>query len=173
MCISATAALIASTVVSVAAAGTSAVMQSNAAETESNFRNYQLEIQNRQLADDQELTRLQALETENARRDQSRRLRAANEAYIAGSGVGESRSFLQGVEPQNDAMLRSDVASLRLQSATQISRIADQIAVNKAEGQFARAKASQTATMAYTNAAFNAAGSIAQGAYVYKKFGNK
>jgi hypothetical protein len=165
MCISATAALIASTAVAAVGAGVSAVQQSAAAETESNFRNYQIEIQNRQLKEDAELTRIQALETENARRDQSRRLRAANEAFLAGSGVGESRSFLQGVEPQNDAMLRSDIASLRLQSATQISRIADQISVNKAEGQFARARASATSTAAYTNAAFNIASSAGRTYY--------
>jgi hypothetical protein len=170
MCISATAALIASTAISAVGAGVSAVQQSAAAESEAAWRNYQLEIQNRQLAEDAELTRIQALETENARRDQSRRLRAANEAYIAGSGVGESRSFLQGVEPQNEAMLRQDVAALRLQSATQISRIADQITVNKAEGQFARARADMASTAAYTNAAFSAAGSIAKGYYAYSKF---
>jgi hypothetical protein len=170
MCISATAALIASTAISAVGAGVSAVQQSAAAESEAAWRNYQLEIQNRQLSEDAELTRIQALETENTRRDQSRKLRAANEAYIAGSGVGESRSFLQGVEPQNQATLRSDIASLRLQSATQINRIADQIAVNKAEGQFARAKADMTATAAYTNAAFSAAGSVAKGYYAYSKF---
>jgi len=170
MCISATAALIASTAFTAIGGVTSAVMQSAAADSEAAWRNYQLEIQNRQLAEDAELTRIQALETENARRDQSRRLRAANEAYIAGSGVGESRSFLQGVEPQNEATLRKDVAALRLQSATQISRIADQIAVNKAEGQFARARADMTSAAAYTNAAFNAAGSVAKGYYTYSKF---
>jgi len=168
MCISATAALIASTAITAVGGGVSAMMQSAAADSEAAWRNYQLEIQNRQLAEDAELTRIQALETENARRDQSRKLRAANEAFLAGSGVGESRSFLQGVEPQNEAMLRQDVAALRLQSATQISRIADQITVNKAEGQFARARASMTASNAYTNAAFNAAASATKNYYTYK-----
>jgi len=166
MCISATAALIASTAVTAVGGAVSAVQQSAAAESEAAWRNYQLEIQNRQLAEDAELTRIQSLETENARRDQTRKLRAANEAFLAASGVGESRSFLQGVEKQSDVTLRQDVASLRLQSATQIGRIADQIAVNKAEGQFARAKASMTSTAAYTNAAFGAAASATKGYYL-------
>lgn len=168
MCISLTAALIGSTLISTAGAFVGAAGQAAAAESEAAWRNYQLDVQNRQLAEDAELTRIAALETENKRLDQSRRLRAANEAFLAGSGVGESRSFLQGVEPQGERALRSDVASLRLQSATQINRIADQIAVNKAEGQFARGSAAMAGNIAYTNAAFNAAGSIARGAYLYK-----
>jgi hypothetical protein len=159
--------LIASTLISSVGGFVSASGQAAAAQSEAEWRNYQLDVQNRQL-EDAELTRIQALEVENKRLDQSRRLRAANEAFLAGSGVGESRSFLQGVEPQGERALRSDVASLRLQSATQINRIADQIAVNKAEGQFARGSAAMAGNIAYTNAAFNAAGSIARGAYLYK-----
>lgn len=166
MCVSA---IIASTLISATAGFVGAAGQAAAAESEAAWRNYQLEVQNRQLAEDAELTRIQAVETENKRLDQNRRLRAANEAFLAGSGVGESRSFLQGVEAQGDKTLRQDVASLRLQSGVAINRIADQIAVNKAEGQFARARADMTATSAYTSAAFNAAGSIAKGAYLYKR----
>ena len=169
MCEPITLLIAASTAISSVGAFVGAAGQSAIAQSEADWRNYQIDIQNRQLAEDAELTRIAALETENARLDQNRRLRAANEAYIAGSGVGESRSFLQGVEPQGERALRQDVASLRLQSATQINRIADQIAVNKAEGQFARARADLTSSYAYTNAAFSAAGSIARGAYLYKK----
>lgn len=166
MCVTA---IVASTLISATGAFVGAAGQAAAAESEAAWRNYQLEIQNRQLAEDAELTRIQALETENKRLEQNRRLRAANEAFLAGSGVGESRSFLQGVEPQAERTLRQDVASLRLQSATQINRIADQIAVNKAEGQFARARADMTASSAYASAAFSAAGSVAKGAYLYKR----
>lgn len=165
MCVTA---IVASTLISAVGGFVGASQQSAAAESEAAFRNYQLDIQNRQLAEDAELTRIQALEVENKRLDQNRRLRAANEAFLAGSGVGESRSFIQGVEPQGERALRSDVASLRLQSATQINRIADQIAVNKAEGQFARARADMTSSSAYTNAFFNAGASVAKGAYLYK-----
>jgi hypothetical protein len=168
MCEPITLLIAASTAISSVGGFVSAAGQSAMAQSEADWRNYQLEVQNRQLAEDQELTRIQALETENKRLDQNRRLRAANEAFLAGSGVGESRSFLQGVEPQGERALRQDVASLRLQSATQINRIADQIAVNKAEGQFARARADLTSSYAYTNAAFNAASSITRGAYLYK-----
>jgi hypothetical protein len=161
MCEPITLLIAASTAISSVGGFVSAAGQSAMAQSEADWRNYQLEVQNRQLAEDQELTRIQALETENKRLDQ-------NEAFLAGSGVGESRSFLQGVEPQGERALRQDVASLRLQSATQINRIADQIAVNKAEGQFARARADLTSSYAYTNAAFNAASSITRGAYLYK-----
>ena len=161
--------LVASTLISAVGGFVQASGQAAAAQSEADWRNYQIEVQNRQLSEDAELTRIQALETENKRLDQNRRLRAANEAFLAGSGVGESRSFLQGVEPQSERFLRQDVASLRLQSGTQINRIADQIAVNKAEGQFARARADMVSSTAFTNAAFSAAGSAAKGAYTYSR----
>jgi len=168
MCVTA---MVASTLVSAVGGFVQAGQAAAAAESQAEWRNYQIEVQNRQLAEDAELTRIQALEVENQRREKSRKLMAANEAFLAGSGVGESRSFLQGVVPTEELGLRQDVAALRLQSATQISRIADQIAVNKAEGQFARATASMTASNAFTNAAFNAAGSVAKGVYTYNRFG--
>jgi len=168
MCVTA---LVASTLVSAVGGFVQAGQAAAAAESQAAWRNYQIEVQNRQLAEDAELTRIQALEVENQRLAKNRKIMAANEAFLAGSGVGESRSFLQGVMPAEEAGLRRDVAALRLQSATQISRIADQIAVNKAEGQFARASAGMTASNAFTNAAFNAAGSIAKGAYVYDRYG--
>jgi hypothetical protein len=168
MCVTA---MVASTLVSAVGGFVQAGQAAAAAESQAEWRNYQIEVQNRQLAEDAELTRIQALEVENQRREKSRKLMAANEAFLAGSGVGESRSFLQGVVPAEEFGLRQDVAALRLQSATQISRIADQIAINKAEGQFARATASMTASNAFTNAAFNAAGSIAKGVYTYDRYG--
>jgi hypothetical protein len=167
MCVTA---MVASTLVSAVGGFVQAGQAAAAAESQAEWRNYQIEVQNRQLAEDAELTRIQALEVENQRREKSRKLMAANEAFLAGSGVGESRSFLQGVVPAEEFGLRQDVAALRLQSATQISRIADQIAINKAEGQFARATASMTASNAFTNAAFNAAGSVAKGVYTYNRF---
>ena len=167
MCVTA---IVASTLVSAVGGFVQAGQAAAAAESQAAWRNYQLEVQNRQLAEDAELTRIQALEVENQRREKNRRVMAANEAFLAGSGVGESRSFLQGVLPSEETNLRKDVAALRLQSATQISRIADQIAVNKAEGQFARASASMTASNAFTNAAFNAAGAVTKGIYTYNRY---
>jgi hypothetical protein len=156
MCVTA---LVASTLVSAVGGFVQAGMASAAAESEAAFRNYQLEVQNKQLEEDRKMAELQALQTENARLLQARKIRAQNEAFIAASGVGESRSFLQGADVASEQNLRQDVANLRLTNVQTTSRIADQIAVNRAEGAFQTAKAGMTGQSAYINAAFNAASS--------------
>lgn len=157
--------LVASTAVSAAGGMAQAGMASAAAESEAAFRNYQIEIQNRQLEEDKKQAEIQALQQENARQEASRRARAANEAFIASSGVGENISFLQGAEVVADENLRRDVASMRLNAVIGQSRIADQIMVNKAEGQFATAKASMTSQAAWTGAITNTVGSALSNAY--------
>lgn len=146
-----------STAVSAAGSATNAMMASEAADAEAGYRNYQLQKQNEQLKEDMKLTEVQALETENARREQARRVRAQNDAFLAGSGVGESRSFLDGVDQTNDRALRADLTSLRTNASVATSRIADQIGVNNAEAQFARTRASMIKTQAWTDAGFSTA----------------
>jgi hypothetical protein len=160
--------MVASTVVSAVGGMAQAEMTSAAAESEAAYRNYQIEIQNRQLAEDKKQAEIQALQQENARQDASRRARATNEAFIASSGVGENISFLQGAEVVADQNLRRDVASMRLNAAIGQNRIADQIMVNKTEGQFATAKAGMTSQGAYIGAVTNIASTALSNAYRYK-----
>jgi len=160
--------LVASTAVSAVGGAVQAGQASAAAESEAAFRNYQIEIQNRQLAEDKKQAEIQALQQENARQDASRRARATNEAFIASSGVGENISFLQGADVVAEKNLRTDVASLRLNAVIGQNRIADQIMVNKAEGQFATAKAGMTSQAAWTGAVTSTVGSALSNAYRYK-----
>ncbi len=160
--------LAASTAVSAVGGIAQAGMASAAAESEAAFRNYQIEIQNRQLEEDKKQAEIQALQQENARQEAARRARATNEAFIASSGVGENISFLQGAEVVADQNLRRDVASMRLNAAIGQSRIADQIMVNKAEGQFATVKAGMASQAAWTSAVTGTIGSALSNAYRYK-----
>jgi hypothetical protein len=142
----------------VGAASTSA-----AAESEAAWKNYQLDVQNQQLKDEQDMTMLKAQQIEGARLEQERRLRAVNEASIAASGVSENTSYLEGAQKYNDRQARQDIATLRLNSADQVNRIAQQITVNKAEGQFATAKAAFTGTGAWASGIMSAGGSLVKG----------
>lgn len=149
-------ALIAATTISAVGGFVQAQQATQAAETEMQFRQYQIGVQNEQLAEDRKLVELQALEQENARRDRSRQVKAANEAFLAGSGVRESLSF-QAIDDAANKALETDISNLRLQGSVSTGRITDQIAVNRVESQFQRTRASQISTQAYTGAAFNAA----------------
>jgi len=165
MCEPFTLLMLASTAVSAVGGAVQAGQASAAAESEAAFRNYQIEIQNRQLEQDKKQAEIQGLQQENARQDASRRARAANEAFIASSGIGENISFLQGAETVADENLRRDIASMRLNTIIGQNRIADQIMVNKAEGQFATAKAGMVSQGAWTGAITNTIGSALSNAY--------
>lgn len=133
------------------------------AKSEAQWRNYQLAVENKQLAEEQEMTRLRATEVEAQRMEQTRRMRASNLAAVAASGVAENTSFLQGADKLNDRQMRDDIGTLRLNSSVQINRIADQIAVNKAEGQFVTASAKTKGKAAMLSGFFDAAGSMVKG----------
>jgi hypothetical protein len=149
--------LIGSTLIGTAGNFVGAAMTASAAAAENEFRQYQLDIQNKQLEQDQKLAEANAAQVEAQRRQEARRLRATNEAFLAGSGIGTSMSFLEGSDKAADRALRQDVASLRLNLATTTSRIADQIAVNKAQGMFSSFSSRLQATQAYTGAFFDSA----------------
>ena len=167
MCVSL---LVASTLITAAGSFATAAMSSSAAQTEAFYRDQQLRIQNQQLMQDMQMAEIQGMQQENVRMDQARKLQAANEAFLASSGVGQSMSFMQGTAQENDIALRKDVANLRLQSITAQSRIADQIVVNNLEQQFVKQKASMAGQQAYANAFFNTASSAVSNAYRYQTY---
>lgn len=159
-------ALIAATAVSAVGGFVQAQQATQAAETEMQFRQYQISQQNEQLAEDRKLVELQALEQENARRDRSRQIKAANEAFLAGSGVRESLSF-QAIDEAANKALEADIGNIRLQGAVSTGRLTDQIAVNRVESQFQRTRASQISTQAYTGAVFGAASAVTRNYATY------
>jgi len=170
MCVTA---LVASTLISAAGQAVQASQSAAAASAEADYRNYQLDVQNKQLEEDRKLAELQALEAENQRRDRAREVRAANEAFIGGSGVGESRSFLQGAAAAGEEALRKDITNIRLQGSVTTGRITDQIGVNRVESQFARERASMIGQQAATSAVFNTLGTAATNAYRYNQYKTK
>lgn len=161
--------LVASTAVTAVGSFVQARNATDVANTEYEFRSKQLQVQNTQLIEDMRLAEVQAMQQENERQEQARRLRAANEAFIAGSGVGENISYLQGTQKANDLALRQDISNLRLQSAVTRGRLVDQIGVNRLENQFGATRARMIGQQAYTNAFFNTASSALNNAYSYAK----
>jgi len=161
MCVSL---LIASALVSTVGGFVQAGAQAAAAEGEANWRNYQLEIQNRQLEAEKELTRIQASQAETNRLEEQRRTRARNEAFVAGSGILYNRAFFD-IEKESDKNVRKDIAALRLNEATTVSRIADQIAVNRAESSYMTQRAGLIGSAAYANAAFSGMSSMLSAGY--------
>lgn len=127
MCISA--AIIAGASLAASAAGTAVSISS--AKANAKMQKNQLEEQRKQLNEEREIARLQAMEAENARLEEFRRTRAANLAAIAASGVGENRSFLQGIAPAEEKALGMDLRNIRMGNLVNQNRLASQIRVNR------------------------------------------
>lgn len=168
MCISL---MIAGTLLSVGGSFMGAMQSQQAAESQAKWNEYNLTVQNNQLKNEQDMTRLKAQETEAARLEEDRRMRGRNYAFLATSGASDNISFFEGADKANEETMRRDVGTLRLNSEYQTNRIADQIAVNKANIQFGYQKAEMESSAAFTKAFTGAASSVAsfgQSVYKYK-----
>lgn len=150
MCISL---MIASLVVGAAGAAMSANQASQAANSQAKWNQYNLDVQNQQLKQEQDMNRLKAQSTEADRLQADRQQRGRNYAFLAMSGA-DNDSFFQGADKANADAAARDVSTLRLNSSYQTNRIADQIAVNKANIQFGYQKADMESSAATTKAAF-------------------
>lgn len=133
MCV--TAAILAGAALVSSAAGTAVSISS--AKANAKMQRYTLDLQKKQMNEDREIAKLQAQEAEAARLEEYRRQRAANQAAISASGIGENISFLQGIEPASERALKLDLRNLRMGEITQSNRIADQIKVNQLSRQAA------------------------------------
>lgn len=129
-------ALIAAATTSVAASGYSIVSAQQAASAQADWANYNAEVQNQALQEQQQLAAVAATEQETQRMREYRRLRAANEALIAVSGVGQNMSFLEGADAFAKRMMEEDLAAIRLNAVAGQSRVASQISVNRAQAGF-------------------------------------
>jgi hypothetical protein len=111
----------------------STLMQMDNANYQAGMTKLQLNEQREQMLKEQENVRLQAMEAEVARLEEYRQIREANLASLAGSGVGQSMSFMQGMEPANEKALKRDLANIRLGKLGGENRIAQQIRVNRTQ----------------------------------------
>lgn len=159
--------LLASTLISAGGTALAAVNATNAAQSEAEWQKYQLDIQNKQLETDRKMQEVNAAQVEAKRRDEAKRLRASNEAFIAASGVGQNISFLEGIDPAANRALKSDIASLRLNTAAETNRIADQIMVNKAQVKFGMGRAKAVGGNAVLGSIFDIGGTATEKLYKY------
>lgn len=159
-------ALIAAAGTSVAASGYSIVSAQQSAQAQGDFANYNAAMQNQALQEQQALAAISASEQEVQRMREYRRLRAANEAIISASGVGQNMSFLQGADAFARRLMEEDLAAIRLNEATGRSRIASQIAVNRAQASFTGSMAQIQANEAAVRGIAGAASAV--GNYYYQ-----
>jgi hypothetical protein len=105
MCVSAAiaaaAATVAGTAVSIGATNANARQQKLA-----------LDMERKQMQDEREVARVQAIEAETERVAEYERTRAANIAALAATGT-RSESFMQGIEKANEKALSLDLANIR------------------------------------------------------------
>lgn len=123
MCVSA--AIIAGVSLAATVAGTVASIDN--ANYQAKMAEFQLEEQRKALRSEREGVALQAMEAQIARIRDFEAQRAANLAALAGSGVGQNMSYLQGVEKAEERALRFDLTNIRLGLAGENSRVAAQI----------------------------------------------
>jgi hypothetical protein len=135
MCI--TAAVAAASLV-VSAAGT--IVAIDAANYQNSMTQLQLEEQRKQYRQEQKNQRLQAQEAEIERLRAYREQREENLLALAGSGAGQSMSFMQGISQQSDKNLRRDLANIRMGFLGGQNRIAQQIRVNKTQSMISNAQ---------------------------------
>lgn len=159
MCISA--AVIAGASLAVSAVGTVASIDN--ANYQAKMQQFQLEEQQSQLRQQMEMQRLQGMEAEAARLEEFRRQRAANMAVLAGDGMGQNMSFLQGIDKAEQRALRYDLANIRIGDLQGRNRLSSDIRVNRIAGQVNRANRSA----ALTGALIDFAGSAVKAGNYY------
>jgi len=127
MCV--TAVVLAAASLATAAVGTG--LSVKAAADQNAAQQDMLNMQRQQMVEDLQMKRLQAAQAETARLSDFRATRAANMVAIAGSGVGENISFLQGIAPEEEHALQLDLANIRLGMLGEENRMASEIRVNR------------------------------------------
>jgi hypothetical protein len=105
--------------------------QYQTAKSQAAFTSYQNEIQNQQLRQEARNTEIQQMGEENRRLADARSLASSNRAQLAAYGLSDNRSFTGGLTAADQRSLTTSIQDIRLAGATQQSRIADQIAVNR------------------------------------------
>lgn len=128
MCDPITATIAAVTVVAGGIGMASSIASANA--NKANAR-YEAALKTKELYRQREMTRLQALEEENARRAQFDQSRSAALASIGASGLGEHISFFQSIDPEAQKSFLRDVRRIRLNMLQSDASIADQVKVTE------------------------------------------
>jgi hypothetical protein len=128
MCISAALAIAA---VSVAASAGGAFASIQSANAEKANARYQQKVEYKQLAEQRQSAQLQALRQEVGRVNEFAATRSAALASLGASGLGESMSFAQGIDPAAVRYLGQDIQSVRLNLLQQESTISDKVRVSE------------------------------------------
>lgn len=152
---------------SVAASGAAAYSQYSTAKSQAAFQQYSMAVQNQQLEQDKKNAEIQAISQENLRLQAAREQMSTNRATLAAFGQGSNQSFLMGATAADQRALRSTVADTRLGLATNISRLSDQIGVNR----YSASNAGYGARMAGFNAIGSFVGSAANAGMYYGRYG--
>ena len=152
---------------SVLASGASAYSQYSAASSQAAYQQYEMTVQNQQLAQDAKNAEIQAMEQENARLQASRETMSSNRATLAAFGQSSNASFLMGATEADRRALTTGVADIRLGLGTSLSRLSDQIGVNR----YSASNAGYGASMAGFNAIGSIGASLAQGGSYLSRYG--
>jgi hypothetical protein len=128
MCISA--ALIVAGV-AVAAAGVGMYTSIQAANAAKDQAAFEAAIKEKELYNQREASRIEALQTENKRSEEFMRARSAAFASIGASGLGEHISFFNAIDPEAQKAFLRDVRAVRLNLAHKEVSIADQVKVTE------------------------------------------
>lgn len=153
---------------SVGASAYQGYSQYQAAKSQAAFQQYEMAVQNRQLTQDAKNAEIQAIEQENLRLRAAREQMSTNRATMAAFGVGENASFLMGATEADRRAIRTTLADTRLGLATNLSRISDQISVNR----YSAANAGYGARMAGYNAIGGLVGAGADAYGFYSRYGS-
>ena len=140
----------------------SAGAQSAAAQNQAAWTKYETDIKNRQLEEEKDLAFIEAAERNRQVRAAYEQQRARNLAVATGNtGGGESRS-LSALQTYNQQEANRQISFSNLRAATFGQRVADQMAINDGQAQFAQSQANITSGAAFAGAAVSSVGALAR-----------
>lgn len=155
MCVSVATMAIVSAGISAASSLASGFAEAGAAKSAQKARAQQARI-------DMDLDQIAALDAEDERQDQARRLQAANIAAQGAAGLNSNRSFLEGVNQFNQDKARGDLTAIRFNQGQRQARTELAIRTDKAS-------TSSRATGAIVGGLMGAASAGSSGYSAYKK----
>lgn len=153
--------------VAVVAGGIGTYASLQAASAQKRQAKYESRVREKQLNNEREMARIEALQRENIRSDEFQRARSSAMAAIGASGLGEHISFFQSIDPEAQKAWLRDVRSIRLNLAAKEVSIADQVNVTEYRKDISvfNASLSQVGAIAdFIKTAASAASMYAQGA---------
>jgi hypothetical protein len=135
-------AVLAAVSLAASAVGTGAsIMSANAEKANAK---YKARMEQMQIRRQQDAARTQAEIQEQGRVSEFARIRSNAMASLGASGLGESMSFTQGIDPESERALRQDIGAVRLNLLGEQRSLADQIQVSEYGSRIASFNASMS-----------------------------